>query len=90
MDMWCVLIIQSSGDGGDTMEVSARFDFMDVDSKQRPYEVVYPEAFLPCIRILCIQAPDQLAGYNEIPELFHFNNVYFNGWKMRMQLSVFH
>lgn len=69
-------------------EVSARFDYIDPASHWLPVEAVYPEPFLPYVRVLCIQAPDKREHSEQIPELFKYNNIYFNKNNQKMELIV--
>lgn len=70
------------------MEVSGRFDHIHSNRQDTSSQIVYPQPFLKSIRVLCIQAPDQRKDVGEIPELFKFNNLYYNDEKQKMDLAA--
>lgn len=65
-------------------EVSARVDILHSDPQVFPHEVIYPEPFAPFIRVVCIEAPSH---EKDIPELFRFNNIYYDKRLRMMALN---
>lgn len=63
--------------------VSARFDEVYPHYEWMPWAVVYPKPFLPYIRVVCMEAPED---DQDIPNLFQYNHLYFNTQKKKMQL----